>query len=104
MKRTLVVLAAIVLLSAATVSAQTLSGREIIQKAKDRPDGDSRHSQMTLKLINKNNKIRERKVESYSIDIGKDKKTIMFFLYPGDVKGTGFLTWDYDEIGKEDDK
>ncbi len=74
-----------ILLSAATVSAQTLSGRDIIQKAKDRPDGDSRHSQMTLKLINKNNKVRERKVESYSIDIGSDKKTIMFFLYPGDV-------------------
>jgi len=104
MKRTLLELAAIVLLSAATVSAQTLSGRDIMQNVKDRPDGDSRHSQMTLKLVNKNNKVRERKVESYSIDMGKDEKTIMFFLYPGDVKGTGFLTWDYDEIGKEDDK
>jgi hypothetical protein len=28
----------------------------------------------------------------------------MFFTYPGDVKGTGFLTWDYDQIGKDDDK
>ena len=28
----------------------------------------------------------------------------MFFLYPGDVKGTGFLTWDYDRTDKEDDK
>ena len=28
----------------------------------------------------------------------------MFFTYPGDVKGTGFLTWDYDQAGKEDDK
>lgn len=28
----------------------------------------------------------------------------MFFEYPGDVKGTGFLTWDYDEPGKDDDK
>lgn len=28
----------------------------------------------------------------------------MYFTYPGDVKGTGFLTWDYDQIGKDDDK
>lgn len=86
------------------LSAQTLTGREIIQQVKDRPDGDTRYSIMTMKLVNKRGSIRERKIESYSMDIGKDKKTIMFFLYPGDVKGTGFLTWDYDEIGKDDDK
>ncbi|MBO4804796.1 MAG: outer membrane lipoprotein-sorting protein [Paludibacteraceae bacterium] len=28
----------------------------------------------------------------------------MFFLYPSDVKGTGFLTWDYDQANKDDDK
>jgi hypothetical protein len=28
----------------------------------------------------------------------------MFFTYPGAVKGTGFLTWDYDQADKEDDK
>ncbi|GAF04663.1 outer membrane lipoprotein-sorting protein [Saccharicrinis fermentans] len=87
------------------VSAQT--GRDIIQQVKDRPDGDTRSSEMTMKLINKRGSVRERKVISYSIDIGtdkKDRKTLMFFQYPGDVKGTGFLTWDYDEIGKDDDK
>lgn len=73
-------------------------------EVKDRPDGDTRYSEMTMKLINKRGKSRVRKLKSYSMDIGKDKKTIMFFEYPGDVKGTGFLTWDYDEIGKNDDK
>jgi len=97
----------ICLLMATTLQAQTLTGREIIQKVKDRPDGDTRSSEMTLKLINKRGKERERKVISYSMDVGKnkkDRKTLMFFQYPGDVKGTGFLTWDYDEIGKDDDK
>ncbi|MCG8306674.1 MAG: outer membrane lipoprotein-sorting protein [Cytophagales bacterium] len=84
--------------------AQNLTGREIIQKVKDRPDGDTRYSEMSMKLINKRGSSRDRKVVSNSMDLGKDKKTIMFFLYPGDVKGTGFLTWDYDEIGKDDDK
>lgn len=84
--------------------SQTNKGREIMQKVIDRPNGDTRYSELTMKLINKRNRIRERKIKSYALDIGKDTKKIMFFEYPGDVKGTGFLTWDYDEIGKNDDK
>ena len=38
------------------------------------------------------------------MDVGEDTKTIMFFLYPNDVKGTGFLTVNYDDVNKEDDK
>lgn len=87
-----------------TLSAFAQTGREIAQKVKDRPDGDTRQSEMIMKLINKRGKVRERKLISYSIDVGKDKKSIMFFSYPGDVKGTGFLTWDYDQAGKDDDK
>lgn len=94
----------LLVLAGINVSAQILTGREIMQNVKDRPDGETRSSEMTMKLINKRGSVRERRVKSYSVDIGKDKKTIMFFQYPGDVKGTGFLTWDYDEIGKDDDK
>lgn len=89
------------------LQAQNLTGKDIAQKVKNRPDGDTRQSEFVMQLINKRGSIRERKLISYSIDVGKDKKdrkTIMFFTYPGDVKGTGFLTWDYDDINKEDDK
>ena len=101
----LLILITTLLLNLNGLNAQT--GRDIIQKVKDRPDGDSRTSEMTMKLINKRGSVRERKVISYSMDVGynkEDRKTLMFFQYPGDVKGTGFLTWDYDEIGKDDDK
>ena len=95
----------VVLAFATTATAQT--GREIAQKVKDRPDGDTRQSELVMKLVNKRGAIRERKLISYSIDVGaekKDRKSIMFFLYPGDVKGTGFLTWDYDNPDKDDDR
>ncbi|MCR5456134.1 MAG: outer membrane lipoprotein-sorting protein [Bacteroidales bacterium] len=97
-------LLAAVLFAAYTVEAQTLSGRDIVKKVKDNPDGDTRYSMMDLALVKANGSKRERKVESWSIDVGNDTKTMMFFTYPGDVKGTGFLTWNYDEIGKDDDK
>jgi len=100
----IVVLMAICLLGAASLSAQQLTGRDVIQKVKDRPDGDTRYAEMELTLIKKNGATRERKVTSWAMDEGKDTKKMMFFTYPGDVKGTGFLTWDYDLPGKEDAK
>ena len=95
---------AICLLGAASLSAQQLTGRDVIQKVKDRPDGDTRYAEMELTLIKKNGATRERKVTSWAMDEGKDTKKMMFFTYPGDVKGTGFLTWYYDLPGKEDAK
>nr|MCR5003484.1 outer membrane lipoprotein-sorting protein [Bacteroidales bacterium] len=74
------------------------------QKVKDRPDGDTRYAEMELTLQKKTGNSRMRKLQSWAVDEGKDSKKIMFFTYPGDVKGTGFLTWDYDQIGKDDDK
>ena len=101
MKRTIILMAAL-LLSAASTNAQT--GREIVERVKNRPDGNTRYAEMQLTLVKKNGDKRERKMVSWAMDEGKDTKKIMFFTYPGDVKGTGFLTWDYDQAGKEDDK
>lgn len=92
------------LFTTATIMAQTLTGLEVAEKVHNRPDGDTRYCEMSLTLINKNGSKRVRELKSYSKDYGQDRKTIMFFLYPGDVKGTGFLTWDYDQANKGDDK
>ena len=89
---------------AGSANAQQLTGREIIQNVKDRPDGDTRYAEMELTLKKKNGSSRQRKITSWAMDEGKDTKKIMFFTYPGDVKGTGFLTYDYNQIGKEDAK
>ncbi len=103
MKKALFILAAC-MMATFGANAQNLTGREIIQKVKDRPDGDTRYGEMELTLIKKNGSSRQRKVSSWAMDEDKDTKKMMFFTYPGDVKGTGFLTWDYDQIGKEDAK
>ena len=92
------------LIMAGSANAQQLTGREIIQNVKDRPDGDTRYAEMELTLKKKNGSSRQRKITSWAMDEGKDTKKIMFFTYPGDVKGTGFLTYDYNQIGKEDAK
>ncbi|MGP1460490.1 MAG: outer membrane lipoprotein-sorting protein [Bacteroides sp.] len=93
---------ATLLLLALAVSAQ--DGAEIMRRMKDRPNGETRTAEVELRLVNKRGSERVRKLKSYSKDVGVDVKSIMFFMHPGDVKGTGFLTWDYDNPKQEDDK
>jgi hypothetical protein len=88
----------------ATNMYSQLTGRDIVQRVEDNPDGDNRKSVMTMQLVNHRGAIRERTILSYSMDLGKDSKSIMFFQSPADVKGTGFLSWQYDDPEREDDK
>lgn len=81
-----------------------ITGREIIQRAKDRYDGDSQTSDLMMILVDKNGKKRIREIRSFQKDLGKDSYSIMFFTGPEDVKNTGFLTYDYDAEGKDDDQ
>ncbi|MCL6748435.1 outer membrane lipoprotein-sorting protein [Prevotella sp. TCVGH] len=94
----------IALLAIGSAQAAGLSGRDIMQKVKNRPDGDTRYANVEMTLIQRSGHKRIRKLESWAMDVGKDTKKIMFFTYPGDVKGTGFLTWDYDNPRKVDNK
>ena len=79
-------------------------GREIIQKVQDKPDGENRRTVMSMQLVNRRGAVRERTLLSYSLDQGKDSKSIMFFQSPADVKGTGFLSWQYDDPSQDDDR
>ena len=85
-------------------SAYALTGRDIMQKVNDRDDGDRSISEMEMILIDKNGKQRVRKIKTYGREQGQQAQSLMFFLTPADVKNTGFLTYDYDESGKDDDQ
>jgi hypothetical protein len=80
------------------------TGKEIVQMVHDQPDGENSRSVMTMQLVNHRGAIRERTLLSYSLDVGEDSKSIMFFESPADVKGTGFLSWQYDNPDQDDDR
>ena len=103
-RKVITVLIAFIALTISNLAIGQQTGRDIMQKVDERPDGDTRKSLMTMELINKRGSKRVRSMLSYSKDFGNDKKTIMFFQKPADVKGTGFLTWDYNEDDKDDDR
>ncbi|HIJ22898.1 MAG: outer membrane lipoprotein-sorting protein [Gammaproteobacteria bacterium] len=94
--------AAAILLSSAADATPT--AREIMQAVNDRDDGDHAQMEMEMRLIDKNRKVRTRNMRRWAQDRGEDSYSLLFFLTPSDVKNTGFLTYDYDQSGKDDDQ
>ena len=95
------------LMLATTGMAAELTAREIMQKVKDRDTGNNSVSDLEMILIDSKGNQRVRKIRSYgrdSLSNPEDSESIMFFLSPADVKGTGFLTYDYDDSSKDDDQ
>jgi hypothetical protein len=88
----------------AVAPALGLTAREIMQRVNDRDDGDNQTADIEMRLIDSAGNERLRRLRQYRKDVGKDTYSLMFFLSPADVKDTGFLTYDYDSAGKDDDQ
>jgi hypothetical protein len=67
-------------------------------------DGDNSTSNLEMILVDKRGKKRVRELRALRKDKGEDDYSMMFFLSPADVKDTGFLTYDYDAIDRDDDQ
>lgn len=83
---------------------KALTGRQIMDLADARDDGDRSSSDLKMVLIDKRGGQRNRTIRSFRMDKGEDSYSIMFFLDPADVKDTGFLTYDYDDPDRDDDQ
>lgn len=103
----MVILFSCITLLHTTNSIGALTGLDIMKKVEALPQGDDQRSTVTLRLISANGE--ERKIvtkrywKNYRGEQGFYSKTLFFTEFPPDVKGTGFLIWDYSEEGKIDD-
>ena len=90
-------------LGLATPALAAPTAREIIEKAFEAGRLDGSEGIMTLTIMNRKGQKRVRKIASVTklVDAGATEKKLSRFLSPADVKGTGFLTFDYDK--KDDD-
>lgn len=100
--RKLFTIALLLAIPAAILLAQ--DGTEIMIKVYDRPDGDDYTGSMRMTLINKRGSERVREMKIYSKDKGEDTWNLTYFLAPADVRGTGFLQYEYDDADREDDR
>ena len=90
--------------AAGSAFAQGLTGKEIMQKVDKREKAASDSFTMRMTLTNAGGKKRVREVTAYSKDYGSEKKTVMVFILPADVKGVGYLSFSYDDASKNDDR
>ncbi len=90
----------LLLLSTATVLGdQPLSnpeGEALARAVYDRPNGDDLSALVVMKLQGKDGQTRQRVLYSYAKEKGpKERWTLMRFIQPDDISGTGLLTQDH---------
>lgn len=79
-------------------------GTNIVKNVNDRDEGQHIIQELTMTLINKRGKTQERNMVSYRKDYEDERKTILLYLSPANIKGTGFMSFDYIDDSKDDDQ
>jgi hypothetical protein len=57
-----------------------------------------------MKMIDRRGKVRQRETLTFRKYYGLEKRTVLFYQSPKNVKDTGFLTYDYPDADKDDDQ
>jgi len=81
----------------ASLSAQSLTGYDIMKKADEVPEAKNSSSTATLTIHSKKGSDRVRQIIMKSKDYGNVKKEVIVFTTPKDVAGVGYLMFDYPE-------
>lgn len=92
------------LLSAYVSAAELPSGDEIARRINARDEGEAVSRLLTMELTDADGKTRIRNTKGFRKYYGKEKRTVIFYLEPRNIKGTAFLTYDYPQAGKDDDQ
>lgn len=101
MYRTLMSVALLMLLQISV--ADTQDAYSIMTKLDQRYIGDNSKSSATLVLIDQKDRQRARNLDTNRINEASAERTLIFFQSPSDVKGTAYMTFDWEKAEKEDD-
>lgn len=95
----------IFMLSPSVLTAQKMVAEEIVAKYYDAfySQANDMKAKVTMDLISKSGKIRNRKMVMLRKDFGKEgnQKYFIYFYEPGDVRRTSFLVWKYPDTDDE---
>lgn len=89
----------------ATAEEETLlNADKIVANVNARDEGERLTRQMTMELIDKRGKSRVRETFGFRKFYGEEKRSVIFFTSPANIKDTGFLTFDYPDVKVDDDQ
>jgi len=85
-------------------ATEKLTGDEIARRINARDEGESVSRKLVMEMIDRRGKRRERVTLGFRKYYGAEKRTVIFYQSPKNVKGTGFLTYDYSNADVDDDQ
>ncbi|MCP4407273.1 MAG: outer membrane lipoprotein-sorting protein [Gammaproteobacteria bacterium] len=86
------------------LAAELPSGDEIAIKINARDEGVAVGRNLTMEMTDRRGKTRTRDTRGFRKYYGDEKRTVIFYLEPRNVKDTAFLTYDYPEADRNDDQ
>ena len=90
--------------SSASDALPDLDGTQIMQHVVDRDEGEWVSRDLRMQMTDRNGTERVRETRAYRRYYGTEKRTVIFYTAPTNVKDTGFLTYDYPEADRDDDQ
>lgn len=97
-------LAVSAVLPGTALSSSLPDGAELMQTVADRDRGETRVTDMTLYLTNQGGHTREQDTVTYRKYYGEERRSVIFYKAPSNVRGTAFLTYDYADADQDDDQ
>ena len=88
----------------AIAQEDVLSALDIVGNINAREDGEHVTRSLTLALTDRSGITRTQKTLGYRKYFDGEKRTVLFFTEPNNVRGTGFLTFDYLDNTLDDDQ
>jgi len=84
--------------------AELPEGLTIVKKVNARDEGEYVSRKLTMEMIDKRGKKRVRDTFGYRRYYGEEKRSVIFYTSPANIKDTGFLTFDYPDPAQDDDQ
>ena len=81
-----------------------LTGHQIIERVNARDDGRQVTRRFAFELTDRAGVTRLERAISYRKYFGAEKRSVLFYEEPTNIRGTGFLTFDYPDPSVDDDQ
>lgn len=98
------ILLILLLAPALVVAAELPDGDEIAGRVNARDEGVAVARNLTMEMTDRRGKTRTRETRGFRKYYDDEKRTVIFYLEPSNIKDTAFLTWDYPDADKDDDQ
>ncbi|MCZ6657591.1 MAG: outer membrane lipoprotein-sorting protein [Gammaproteobacteria bacterium] len=87
-----------------TLDLDELDGRQVMQAVNARDEGEQVGRDLRIELIDRRGKTRVQETRGYRRYFGEEKRTIIFYRAPANIRDTAFLTYDYPDAEVDDDQ